>query len=57
MKDVEAEMAVSHLPTKRDLARIGLTANPRMQFKQLPHAFAVNAATRNPGLTTREMTD
>jgi hypothetical protein len=57
MKAIEVKMEVSCLPTKRDLARIRLIAHARMQFKQLPHALAVNTSTRNPGLTTREMTD
>ena len=57
MKGTEAKIEVSCLPVKRDLARIRVIAQARMQFKQLPHALVVNTSTRNSGLTTGEVTD
>ena len=57
MKGIEAKMEVSCLPAKRDLARIRVIAQARMQFKQLPYALAVNTSTRNSGLTTGEVKD
>ena len=57
MKGIEAKIEVSCLPAKRDLARIRVIAQARMQLKQLPHALAVNTSTRNSGLTTGEVTD
>ena len=48
---------VSFSPAKRNLAGIRLIAHTRMQFEKLPHAFAVNAATWDPGLTFGEMTN
>ena len=57
MKGIEAKIEVSCLPSKRDLARIGVIAEARMQFKQQPHALAMNTSTKNSGLTTGEVTD
>lgn len=50
-------MEVPFLPTKWDLAAIWVVAHARMQFKKLPHAFAVNTAPGNPSLAIREMTN
>ena len=57
MKGIKAKIEVSFLPAKRDLAGIRVIAQARMQFKQLPHALAVNTSSRNSGLTTGEVTD
>ena len=57
MKGIEAKIEVSCLPAKRDLARIKVIAQVRMQFKQLPHALAVKTSTKNLGLKTGEVTD
>ena len=57
MKGIEAKMEVSCLLAKRDLARIRVIVQARMQFKQLPHALAVNTSTRNSSLTTGEVMD